>query len=414
MSDRDTVEPRRVSFEEARLALARVNVEATAGLDTVVANATRICAEALGVERVGVWQFDEQHEELRCLNLYTRSTGIVTRGETLQARGFPSYCRALETCRAIVADDARTHPCLTPGLDEYMRAAGITSMLDTPVFRGGRVLGVVCHEHVGPPRRWTPAEIEFASAVAEIVALMFEQAERVRAELALHELSMRTREMERLLELRRLARAIAHDFDSVLTAAAMFTSIMRRRGPTEELERGVTESIEVGRRLAQELIRFSDPELESRGVTTAKVVATVQGMAGALRMLVRHRADLRITIEREDAEVSMRPLELEQVVLNLCMNARDAIVEDGVIEIVVRGEDDVVLEVRDNGSGMDEDVQRRVFEPYFTTKREGTGIGLAVVLDNVTRVGGTLELDSAVGRGTTVRVFLPLAGPLPH
>ena len=91
MPESDGPQPRHVSFEAARLALARVHVETAAGLGIVIANAARICADAIDVERVSVWKFDEDREQLRCLHLYERSKSAHSSGEVLQARAFTGY-----------------------------------------------------------------------------------------------------------------------------------------------------------------------------------------------------------------------------------------------------------------------------------------------------------------------------------
>lgn len=408
----------RVGFETARMALARVNVQDAEGLPTVVANAARICAEALGVERVGIWVFDEAHDQLLCRHLYSRASGRLTTGDRLMTRELPGYCRALEECRAIVADDAPSHP-LTAELGEYLRVEGITSMLDAPVFRGGKVFGVLCHEHTGPQRKWTRSEVEFAGAVAEIVALVFEQADRARAEAELRTLTKRAHELDRLIELRTLARSVAHDFNNVLCTAIAINAMFTRGAdapPTPdpaELHDELGQALEIGRRLAAELLRFSDPARGNAGTTTAPCVAGIETITGALRLLVQQHAELHVSIDRAEAHVPLRPIELEQIVLNLCVNARDAMTRPGRIELRLGGTHDVVIEVRDDGTGMSDEVKQHLFEPYFTTKAQGTGLGLVFVRDTVERAGGRLELDSVPGRGTTVRLRLPIVPDVP-
>lgn len=396
----------RVGFETARLALARVNVENAEGLATVVAHAGRICADALGVERVGVWVFDDDHSALVCHHLYSRTLGRLASGERLLTRELPGYCGALEKCRTIVADDAQAHP-LTRELGDYLVAQGITSILDAPVFRGGKVFGVLCHEHTGPKRSWSRPEIEFAGAVAEIVALVFEQADRARAEAELRELAMRASQLDRLIELRTLARSLAHDFNNVLGTAMAINAMLTEGEDPAQLQREMSQALEIGRRLASELLRFSDPSRRDTGEITADCVAGTQAITGALRLLVQQRATLEVAILRTEAKVALRPLELEQIILNLCVNARDAMTARGRIDLRLSGDVDVVLEVRDDGTGMSDEVKQHLFEPYYTTKAEGTGLGLAFVRDTVERAGGRLEIDSRPGRGTTVRVTLP-------
>ena len=106
-------------------------------------------------------------------------------------------------------------------------------------------------------------------------------------------------------------------------------------------------------------------------------------------------------------------MQIERILVNLVINARDAMPHGGPIEVTVAdGAPSVEITVRDRGTGIDPDVKKRVFEPFFTTKPvgKGTGIGLTVVRRMVDLLGGTIGMDSTPGQGTTVRVTIPLAG----
>jgi two-component system cell cycle sensor histidine kinase/response regulator CckA len=399
---------RRVAFETARLALARVRIDTAEDFQGAAERATRICAEALGVERVGIWLFHDDGA-LECVTLYARAARGPIAADALPSRSFPIYCAALDQCRAIVADDAVSHP-LTAELGEvYLRPYGITSMLDAPVFRNGRVFGVLCHEHVGAARKWTHAEIEFASAVAEVVALVFEQTERARAEAELRENLTRTREFERLQEVRRLSSAVAHDFNNVLGAALGQVTLVAE-GDAESRASDLAdlrEILEVGRRLAASLLRFSNPRADVDEPSRTLALAGLRATVPVLGLLMRPNAKLADEIAGDEVQVGLTSLELEQLVLNLCVNARDAVAMGGTVGLVVHGDAELSLVVHDDGVGMPDEVKQHLFEPYYTTKATGTGMGLVVVLELVRKAGGTIQIDSAPGRGTRVRVTLP-------
>jgi CheY-like chemotaxis protein len=125
-------------------------------------------------------------------------------------------------------------------------------------------------------------------------------------------------------------------------------------------------------------------------------------------------ADVRLTIERHDAPVIVHadPGQLEQVLMNLVVNARDAMPTGGKLMVRVGLQDSrALIEVRDTGIGMSPDIQARIFEPFFTTKErgKGTGLGLAMCYGIVHQAGGTIDVESAPGAGSTFRVLLPLA-----
>ncbi|HEX8360234.1 MAG TPA: GAF domain-containing protein, partial [Longimicrobium sp.] len=151
-------------------------------LDAELRAATRAASLTLGVERVSVWLVPAgDTSELECAALYRATAGDWERGGRLRAAQYPAYFAALAGSRAVAAADAATDP-RTHELAAYLKTQGIGAMLDVPLWRGGVVAGVLCCEHVGPPRPWAPDEEEFAANVADIVTLALEAADRRRAE----------------------------------------------------------------------------------------------------------------------------------------------------------------------------------------------------------------------------------------
>ena len=175
------------AYEDALRRLSRCAVDEQQSLARIFAEATRLIARTLGVESVGVWLFHDERRTLRCECQYARSTDAHTQGASLALSDVPGYRAALEEYRAIAAADARTDPRTRELAASYLEPRGITSMLDAPLLRHGEVAGVVCHEHVGPPRVWTDDEIHFVSSVADLVALSMEQASCLEARRTLDE-----------------------------------------------------------------------------------------------------------------------------------------------------------------------------------------------------------------------------------
>lgn len=397
----------KVGFEAARLALIRALSGSETAHDEATDRACRILAQALEVERLSVWIFSETRDRLRCERIYVRSQDTFLPGAELPTERFPRYCRALEERIAIVVDDVYTHPLTAELVEIYLRPLGITSMLDASIHRSGQVFGVVCHEHVGSPRKWTQSEVEFASAVAEMVAMIYEQDERAQLEAKLRTQAARMAGLEQLQQLRSLTRAVAHDFNNVMTGVVRETLALKQRGHTESAE-AITRCVEVGVGLLRELANFGH-EVEAG---SADVVRVLEALRLPLEMLVRDEARLTIDIAvpaaGPPARVPLRPIEVEQILLNLCVNARDALQGQGHIEVRVDATpDEVLVEVRDDGCGMDEQQLVRAFEPFYTTKASGTGLGLTIVSEILTRGGGRIEVESQPDRGSTFRVRLP-------
>ena len=141
-----------------------------------------IDSQTLDVERVSVWSYTEERTEIVCDDLFFKSKQVHEQGARLQAEHYPKYFQALDEKRTIAAHDARTDPCTSEFTEDYLVPHGITSMLDIPIRLYGRVVGILCHEHTGPPREWAPEEQEFAASVSDMISLALEASERNRAE----------------------------------------------------------------------------------------------------------------------------------------------------------------------------------------------------------------------------------------
>jgi PAS domain S-box-containing protein len=154
---------------------------------------TQSAADTLEIERVSIWLYDERHTRIECLDLYERSKRSHTSGAVLLSRDYPAYFTALSYDRTLAAHDARTDPRTREFNESYLEPLGITSMLDAPIRKSGRMIGVVCHEHIGQPRRWTPEEEYFAGSLADFIALAMESGERREAEYELRQSEERNR-----------------------------------------------------------------------------------------------------------------------------------------------------------------------------------------------------------------------------
>ncbi len=226
----------------------------------------------------------------------------------------------------------------------------------------------------------------------------------------------------------RLAGGIAHDFNNLLTVINGYSALLEER---QDLPHGIREDIQnihkAGQRAAEmtnQLLAFSRKQpLKLKTMNLPAAVAEVEPM---LRRLIREDVELVIAPFEGDLCVCADATQIEQVLLNLVINSRDAIEHQGTITIEMHEEyfdagralmhpgctvgRYAMLAVSDNGRGMDTETQDRIFEPFFTTKEEGegTGLGLATVYGVVKQSGGTIWVYSEVGVGTTFRVYLPL------
>lgn len=146
---------------------------------------TRVAAECLHTERVSIWFFTGDRSAIQCADQYQLTTREHAQGIVLNASDYPKYFGELDTERIIAADDAQTDSRTAEFTASYLTPLGIASMLDVPIRSEGKMIGVICHEHIGPTRRWTLEEQHFAASVANTVALAIEAADRRKVEQAL-------------------------------------------------------------------------------------------------------------------------------------------------------------------------------------------------------------------------------------
>lgn len=402
---------KRAAYETARLQLARVRLESTAALGAGLALTTQIVADALSVDRVGIWFLEDRDRRLSCKEMFVRASREHRSGAELSAREYPTYMRALRERRAIVADDARAHATTRELAETYLIPNDIASLLDAPIIRGGRVIGVVCHERVGAVRAWTEREIDFAGSAADMVALVLEQADRVELEAALKLEAEQRLERQKLEALALMARSVAHDLNNVLAVVLATADEVDEDGLRQAAE-ALRSAVQSGKRLSRQLLDVGGkPEREPAVLDVGKAL---QRLLGSLRGLATSRVQVSLQVRDRDPRAQVDEDGFERIIFNLVANARDAISGPGQVQVVVRAAEDadelapdfLVLEVSDDGCGMDARTQSHLFEPYFTTKAEGHGLGLASVYGIVKRAGGSIEVASAPGEGTRFKIAL--------
>jgi two-component system cell cycle sensor histidine kinase/response regulator CckA len=398
-------------FEATRLGLSRIALSHADELTRALEQACKASGQALVVERVGVWFISDSGAELRCASLYELSQDRHQSGAVLPTALMPGYLQALEARRVLPWPGAGAANVSQELQNGYLGPLDIRATLDAPVFRLGEVVGVVRHEHTKSAREWTSRDRHFAGSVADLVAVLLEQATRLDVEAALSAQRERLVKAEKMEALSRMSAGVAHDFNNVLTAMLLRVESLRvDRSADTELTRGLGEVLEAGERgarLVQQLLTFAKAKVPTpRPVDVSRSLRDMEPM---LVTLTRDKATLRIERPTEPALISVDPSQLEQVILNLVINARDAGASAGAdVRVRLTLEQDMVcLTVTDLGTGMDAATQEQVFEPFFTTKEQGSGLGLSTVYSIVQQAGGTVTVESAEGHGSTFSVRLP-------
>jgi signal transduction histidine kinase len=422
-----------------------------------------IC-EGLSVLRAGVWFLDGEQRGIRCELLIDRANNTELENMLLTEVAYPGYFGHLYRERAIVADDARQDPATHEFRDGYLIPLGISSMLDVPIRHHGQMIGIICAEHTGPPRHWTPDEVTFAGGLADLIGRAINARANHEAREALTELNRglerkvaeRTAELEAAMKLMRsmqdeliqaeklaslgsMVAGIAHELNTpignaltVLTAAndraqAMVemigSGVVRRSellaglgaladmaGLAERSVQRAATLVTSFKQVAVDQVSERRRQFDLRGLTEATLAAMHHGLK---TLPIRINNDV-----PEGIVCDGFPGALEQVFTNLVQNAVIHGFEGrtgGTITISANLTGSTVeFRVADDGVGMETTTVMRIFEPFFTTKlgRGGSGLGLSISYRIVTTIlAGEIRVVSSPGTGTQFLVRFPLNAP---
>jgi two-component system, cell cycle sensor histidine kinase and response regulator CckA len=264
--------------------------------------------------------------------------------------------------------------------------------------------------------------------VVAIMGAMEDITERKKLAEEREELEAQLRQAQKMEAVGQLAGGVAHDFNNLLQVISGYGELARAdapaEGPLADNLREVSRAAERATVLVRQLLAFSRRQvLEMREIDLDEVIADVARM---IRRVIGEHIDLTIMAGHDLGTVRADPGQIEQILMNLCINARDAMPDGGTITIEtenVRIDEEycrthawaapgryALLSLTDTGCGMDAETMGRIFEPFFTTKPvgEGTGLGLATVYGLVKQHQGLVHVYSEVGRGTTFKIYLPL------
>jgi PAS domain S-box-containing protein len=312
----------------------------------------------------------------------------------------------------------------------------VRSYLAVPVrSRTGDVIGGLFFGHPDPGVFTDAAEqlmlgLAGQAGTALDNARLFDAAQRANQELE-KRVEARTRELtaasealrqsQKMEAIGQLTGGIAHDFNNLLTVIRGSADVLQTREMPEDRRirylQAISETADRAARLTSQLLAFARRQTLSPEVFD--VVQRVQSVSEMLQSVLGSRIQVRVEVSGTDHWVEADPIQFETALVNLAINARDAMVGEGVLTIAIRrgpapsGSESVSLSVSDTGHGIPADLHERIFEPFFTTKEvgKGTGLGLSQVYGFVKQSDGDISVTSAPREGTTFSLSLPLVPP---
>jgi PAS domain S-box-containing protein len=244
-------------------------------------------------------------------------------------------------------------------------------------------------------------------------------------EQELHALELQLRHFQKFEAVGRLAGGMAHDFNNILMVVQSYTELLQEgaAGGLQGCVEHILKAVARGANLTKQLLAFSSRQVLSP--TVLDLNSVVNGVVQILRRLIGEHIELRAHLSESLGTVRADPNQITQALVNLCVNARDAMPEGGTLTLetknftmdesslgkypYVKFGEYVLLSTADTGTGMSKDVQEHIFEPFFTTKErgKGTGLGLPTVFGIVKQSGGYVWVDSEAGHGTCITICLP-------
>ncbi|WP_375494725.1 ATP-binding protein [uncultured Nostoc sp.] len=392
-------------------------------LETAFKVITEKAANALEVERVSVWLFNDERTKLQCISFYERSSQKHSAGLERNLADYLIYYKALVALSTIAITDTRTDLRVQELWNKLLEPNNIVSLIDTSIWVGGKIVGTVLYEQIDTPRDWEVSEQNFVSSIAEFVALTLEVCDRKQAESTL-------REAKEAAEMANRAKStflgnINHDLRNPLNSILGITEALKDGvyGPvSEEQQQSLTMLESSGKNLLElinQILDFTDTE--SSKIELQLAATSIQGLCDYSLSFVKHLAfqkniRLRAQVPEELEPIQVDERRIRQVFINLLTNAIKFTKEGGEVWIEIQPtstNEYIFFSVVDTGIGMLSDDLFKLFQPFVqvenasTRRSTGTGLGLVMVQKIVELHGGTVHAESQLGKGSRFTVKLP-------
>ncbi|WP_447599396.1 PAS domain S-box protein [Nitrospira sp. Nam80] len=386
--------------------LTRRRLSQCSDLISMLQHITEVAARTIDTERVGIWRYLEDRSAIYCIDLYELSHGRHTSQPAIPVDPGLPYFEALASSQVIAATDAHTDKRTSAFSKTYLSDAGISSMMDVPIYLFGKLEGVICYEHTGPIRRWTEDEQMFGIALSNLIALAYEEHERRRSEAQLQQSQERLRSLRGRLESIQeeerinIAREVHDELGQELTGVKLELSFLRDQLAThdpavltrvESIAKQVDGTMQSVRKIATEL---RPVVLDQLGLIPA-----IEWQAGQFQTKTGIQCTLNIYLRAVDLAIDRSTAVFrifQEILTNVARHAQASHVEISMQEC--RGH--LLLQVTDDGRGI--------------TDSEMSGVkslGLLGMRERALLLGGETKIERHPDKGTMVTVRLPLEPP---
>jgi PAS domain S-box-containing protein len=394
-------------------------LEESVSLNEAVPKIIRAMCELQGWALGSLWLVDAPQKALRCdalwhqSGLFAEEFSRLYRTLVLQS-GMGLAGQVWKTGEVILCSDIQREE-MFPAL-QAARQAELHGGVAFPIHKGKDILGIMeflTYDVLRP----TASKLERVSELGSMISQFLHR----------KDLERQLRQAQKMEALGRMAGGIAHDFNNLLTVINSWAEILLEEpGLNARVQRGIGQIKEAGQKatgLTRQLLAFTRQQLVER--KSVNLNDRVVDIAELMKRVIGEDINLVVTLDPTLGFVKADPGQIEQVIMNLVVNARDAMHHGGRLELetkeVTISHSDpswpdpltpgpyITLMVRDTGCGMDAETQAHIFEPFFTTKEQGvgTGLGLSTVYGIVRQSGGTVGITSEPGKGTTFTIYLP-------
>jgi len=415
---------------QALVELANHKAVSEGNMETAFKVITEKAANALEVERVGVWLFNgDAYDELRdrtklqCISLYECSKQKHSAGLEYNRADYPIYFKALGAALTIIVTDTRNDPRVQELWDNLLQPENIVSLIAVPIWVGGKMIGIVLHEQVGIPRKWELIEQNFVSSIAEFVALSLEVCDRKQAESALREAKETANVANRAKStfLANITDELTTPLNSILGITKTFQDEVCES--LSEEHRQSINSLESNSKHLLELINniLDLTKIESSKIELQLAPTSIRGLCDSSLSFVKYLAlqkniQLSVQVPEGLEPIQVDERRIRQAFINLLSNAVKFTSDAGKVWIEVQPNSTneyIFFSVVDTGIGMLSDDLFKLFQPFvqvensYTRRSVGTGLGLVMVQRIVELHGGTVHAESQLGRGSRFTVKLP-------